>query len=212
MNWNHWQERFRAFIERELAAADMAHDLAHVARVVANSRRLAAAEGARLAVVLPAAWLHDCAIVPKNDPQRDRASRLAGEKAAAFLREIDYPDEWIPDITHAIEAHSYSAGIPPRTLEARVVQDADRLDSLGAIGIARCLLTGLSFGAALYDPADPFAESRPLDEGAFSIDHFYVKLLKLAGQMQTAAGRLEAERRTAHMRAFLEQLRTEITF
>jgi len=189
---------------------DVAHDLAHVRRVVRNAQTLAAAENARLEVVLPAAWLHDCVTVPKDSPQRASASRLAAERAVQWLREWDYPGAWLPEIAHAIEAHSYSAGIVPETVEAKVVQDADRIDALGAIGISRCIAVGAALGRPLYEPDDPFCENREPDDRGASVDHFYTKLLKLAGTMQTAAGRREAARRTEFIRAFITQLRSEI--
>ena len=74
----------------------------------------------------------------------------------------------------------------PQTLEAQVVQDADRLDALGAIGIARCIMTGVHMGTALYHMEEPFPMTREMDDRLYSVDHFYVKLLKLAGSMQTA--------------------------
>ncbi len=210
--WTTWEQKFIAFLETQLAEADGAHDLAHIQRVVANAKRLAAVETARLEVVLPAAWLHDCVTVPKNSPLRSQASTLAGAAAADFLRQENYPEQYIDDIAHAISAHSFSANIPPRTIEAQIVQDADRLDSLGAIGIARCLITGVSMGTELYFAADPFGESgRERNDKQYSVDHFYIKLFKLAGMMQTAAGRAEAQRRTDYMRGYLEQLGHEIS-
>lgn len=204
-----WEARCRAFL-RERAAGDAAHDDEHTRRVVANARALAAEEGAALAVVLPAAWLHDCVTVPKDSPRRPLASRLAAEAAAEFLAGEGYPAALIPAVAHAVAAHSFTAGIPPETAEARVVQDADRLDALGAVGIARCLMLGATMGRPLYDPAEPFPVRRPPDDAASSIDHFYTKLLRLAATMTTAAGRAEAERRTALMREFLRQLGREI--
>ncbi len=112
---------------------------------------------------------------------------------------------------HAIEAHSFSAGIPPRTLEARIVQDADRLEALGAIGIARCLLTGGTMRTPLYDPDDPFCDRREPDDRSYTLDHFYCKLFKLPGTMQTAAGREEARRRVDYMQGFLAELAGEIS-
>lgn len=206
-----WELRFRDFIVDTLSDADQAHSIDHVERVVANAKHLNQSEGGDMAIVIPAAWLHDCVIVPKNSPDRAKASQFAGQKARQFLEQIGYSEPLLPYIQHAIEAHSFSAGIPPRTLEAQVVQDADRLDSLGAIGIARCLLTGVSFNAKLYDVNDPFAETRPLDDKAFSIDHFEVKLFKLSAQMQTASGRIEAERRTKFMKLYIDELKTEIS-
>ena len=169
-----------------------------------------AEEGARVDVVLPAAWLHDCVHVAKDSPQRAHASRLAADHALRFLESAGYPAAALPAIRHAIEAHSFSAGIAPETLEAKVVQDADRLDALGAIGLARCIAVGAALGRPVYEPNDPFCRERVPDDRGASVDHFYTKLLKLAGTMQTAAGRREAERRTAFLRAFLAQLESEI--
>jgi uncharacterized protein len=204
-----WEPRLREYVESR-PGADPAHGLVHLERVAATALALAAAEGARAEIVLPAAWLHDCVHVPKDSPQRGAASRLAAEEAVRFLTAAGYETALMPDIRHAIEAHSFSAGIAPATLEARVVQDADRLDALGAIGIARCIGVGATLGRPLYSPDDPFCEARAPDEQGASVDHFYAKLLTLAGTMQTAAGRREAARRTAFLEAFLAELRTEI--
>ena len=190
-------------------AGDAAHDLAHVRRVVASARALAVAEGARREIVLPAAWLHDCVVVPKDSPQRALASRLAAVQAGQWLARWGYPPEAVADVAHAIEAHSFSAGVVPRTIEARVVQDADRLEALGALGIARCFLTGGALGRPLLAADDPFCQSRPPDDRAACVDHFYAKLLKLEATMQTAGGRAEARRRTEFMRAFLDELKRE---
>jgi uncharacterized protein len=209
---NEWPEREARILGFLMAhmQGDAAHDLEHIRRVVASAEKLAREEGADLAIVLPAAWLHDCVVVAKDSPLRAQASQLAGRAAAAYLESIGYPVAYIPAIQHAIEAHSFSAGVAPRTREAMVVQDADRLDALGAIGISRCLMLAGSIGRRLYDPAEPFPAGRPIDDRANTIDHFYAKLLRLADTMQTEAGRREARRRTAFMECFLEQLGREI--
>ena len=204
-----WEPRFRQFVADQ-PGADPGHGPVHLERVVATALKLAAEEGARVAVVFPAAWLHDCVHVAKDSPDRARASTLAADHALRFLEAGGYPAALLPDVRHAIEAHSYSAGIAPRTTEAKVVQDADRLDALGAIGLARCIAVGAALGRPVYEPQDPFCRSREPDDRGASVDHFYTKLLKLAGTMQTAAGRREAERRTAFLRAFLAQLESEI--
>jgi uncharacterized protein len=115
----------------------------------------------------------------------------------------------IPEVEHAVEAHSFSAAIPVRTLEAGVVQDADRLDALGSIGIARCLLTGGAMGSEIYHHEDPFGTRRELDDRAYMVDHFYAKLFKLPATMQTKAGREEALRRVAQMEVFLDGIAME---
>ena len=209
MNPFAWQDRFAAFINQSMTA-DPAHDPSHIHRVVQNALQLAAPESADLNVVLPAAWLHDCVIVLKDSAQRSQASRLAAETAVSHLRAIDYPPQYLDAIAHAIEAHSFSAGIPPRTVEAKVVQDADRLDALGALGMARTFMVGGALGRTLYHEADPFCRQRQPDDRVSTLDHFYAKLFTLAATMQTAAGRAEAEQRTAFMQTFLVQLEKEI--
>lgn len=209
-DWPTWEARFATFLATNQGAEDAAHDSMHIRRVVANARMLAKAENADCAVVLPAAWLHDCVIVPKDSPERTMASRLAATAAGAFLRDAGYPALHIPAIQHAIEAHSFSARLAPHTLEAQIVQDADRLDALGAVGIARTLMLGGAMGKPLYAAGEPFPITRTADDGENVLDHFFVKLLTLSGTMQTPAGRAEAERRTAFMRDYLTQLAAEI--
>jgi uncharacterized protein len=205
-----WEARFAALLAEEQSASDAAHDEGHVRRVVANAKKLAEAEGADLAVVLPAAWLHDCVTIPKNSPQRSSASRLAAERAGALLRAEGYPAQHIAAIEHAITAHSFSARVAPRTLEAKVVQDADRLEALGAVGIARTLITGGANGTPFYNSSEPFPVTRLADDRTSIIDHFFTKLLTLAETMQTAAGRAAAEQRAQFLKEFLTQLGSEI--
>lgn len=203
------ESQLETFIASRLAP-DPAHDLAHVRRVVENARHLATLEGADLAVVMPAAWLHDCVSLPKNHPDRHLASRQAAAMAIDFLRTQGTKEHLLPAVAHAIEAHSFSAGITPTTLEAKIVQDADRLDAVGAIGIARCLLTGGAIQRPLYAPTDPFCDERAPDDTRFCIDHFYRKLFAIAQTLHTDAARREADARVAFMRRFLTQLGHEI--
>jgi uncharacterized protein len=191
---------------------DVAHDLEHIRRVVANAKQLAVADGARLEVVVPAAWLHDCVVVRKDSPDRPRASQLAAVEAVRLLGAWGVPPDLLPDIAHAIEAHSFSAAVAPRSLEAAILRDADRLDALGAVGLARCLMLGAELGRPFYVADDPFCDRRPPDDLASSLDHFYTKLLGLHATFTTAAGRAEAERRTATLQRFLADLRHELTW
>src|SRR3954463_7968632 len=205
-----WEVRFVGFLAENQSTTDTAHDEGHVRRVVANARKIAAAEGADLAIVLPAAWLHDCVAIAKNSAERSSASRLAAERAGGFLRAAGYPAEHIAPIEHAIEAHSFSAHIAPQTVEAKVVQDADRLEALGAVGIARTLITGGANGTPFYDLAEPFPLTRVADDRTSIIDHFFTKLLTLANTMQTNAGRAAAQQRAQFLKQFLTQLGIEI--
>ena len=205
-----WEVKFAEKIVALDYGNDPAHDLAHFRRVVATAKRLAVEEKAKLEVVIPAAWFHDFVNVPKNDPRRSQASRLSAVAACAHLREIGYPEEYISEIHHAIEAHSFSAKIDPTTPEASVVQDADRLDGLGAIGIARCFSVAGLLKRKIYDLDDPYGLSRELDDLVYTVDHFYVKLFKTAETLRSTAGRAEGMRRALHMREFLQELAREI--
>jgi len=189
---------------------DGSHDVGHLARVWANAWAIAAHEGGDGELLAAAVLLHDCVHVEKSSPLRAHASRLAAERARGILQGIGWPPGRIDAVAHAIAAHSFSAGIAPETLEARILQDADRLEAIGAIGVARCFYTAGRMGSALYDPADPRAEHRPLDDRAFAIDHFRTKLLKLEGGFQTAAGAKLARERTQRIAGFLADFESEI--
>lgn len=201
-----------ALIQETTAGNDAAHDLQHVKRVVHNARKIGEQEGADLSVLIPAAWLHDWVVLPKNNPERKQASRLAAARAAKWLCTQDLSQARIEAIKHCIEAHSYSAGIPPQSLEARILQDADRLDALGAIGIARCFVTGAGFGAAFYHPEIPLPLEalRPPDDKSYSLDHFFTKLYRLPDLMHTHTAQLIAESRVAFMQSFVQQFLQEI--
>lgn len=189
---------------------DGSHDIAHILRVFRNAMRIHAEEGGNGDVLAAAVLLHDCVAVEKNSPLRSQASRLAAEKAVTVLTEFGWRADDVAAVAHAVEAHSFSAGIAPETLEAKIVQDADRLDAIGAIGIARCFYIGGRMNSGLHDVADPRAEARPLDDKRFAIDHFPVKLFKLADGFQTAAGRRMAADRHRRLVAFYNEFIEEI--
>ncbi|WP_299640291.1 HD domain-containing protein [uncultured Ruegeria sp.] len=200
--------RLRAVVAHRMET-DPAHDLAHLDRVWTNAQAIAN-DQADMSVLLAASYLHDLVNLPKDDPNRHLASRRSAMESEPILGEIGFNTAQVHAIQHAIEAHSFSANIPPETIEASILRDADRLDALGAIGIARNFSVSGAWGRTLYDPTDPFAQNRPLDDLHFSLDHWKVKLLRLPGDMLTETGRLIAEQRTARMIRFLGDFAEEI--
>lgn len=190
--------------------SDPAHDISHVERVVKNARKYAIEENANLSIVIPAAWFHDCVTISKDSPDRYRASTLAAYKAGEYLISQGYNADLVNNICHAIEAHSYSANIKATTLEAKIVQDADRIDALGAIGISRCLLVGGSLNRTLYSSEDPFCNDRKPNDKEFCIDHFFEKLFAITQTLQTNAAKEEARKRAAFMKLYLSELNDEI--
>ncbi len=189
---------------------DAAHDVGHLLRVWGNAERLMAEEGGDRPVLTAATLLHDCVHVPKDSPLRSSASRMAAEKAAHVLDSLNWTAGDVEKVRHAIEAHSFSAGIVPTTLEAKILQDADRLDAIGHIGIARCFHVSGQMNRPICDPFDPGADRRALDDRAFAMDHFQTKLLTLSGSFQTATGRRLARVRHDKVQDFLNGLLEEI--
>lgn len=205
--------RYRAHVAKVWAdqPADGAHDLGHLARVWANARAIALDEpSVDWQVLEPAVWFHDLVNVTKDSPDRARASTLSAAAAVDFLRADGFPETKLPAVAHAIAAHSFSAGIAPETPEARILQDADRLEALGAMGLARMFLISGRMGGGIVDMDDPMALQRPLDDKRFALDHLEVKLLGLPATMQTRAGRAMAEERAEWMMSFRTRLLAEI--
>jgi uncharacterized protein len=187
---------------------DAAHDVSHIRRVRATALRLFKEEGelGDGAALEAAAILHDLVHVEKSDPRRSQASRMAAEAAAPILERAGFTPAQIATAQHAIEAHSWSAGIPPQTLEARLLRDADRLDAIGAIGVARCLAVSGRLGQQLHHPDDPHATGRALDDTRYCYDHFHTKLYGLADGLSTPSAIAEGAKRVARMRAFWDNL------
>jgi uncharacterized protein len=205
-----WEVLFSDKARTLYPSSDPSHDYLHVRRVVNMALKLAGEEGADINVVMPAAFFHDCVNVPKNDPRRKEASRLSAEAAVEYLKSVNYPAQYFDAIKHAIIAHSFSANIPAETIEAKVVQDADRLDGLGAIGIARCFTVSGLLARPYYCEGDALAERRAPDDQLYTIDHFFVKLFRTAETLQTASARREGARRVSFMKDYLAQLQSEI--
>lgn len=189
---------------------DGSHDLAHIHRVFKNAMKIQAGEGGDAEILAAAVLLHDCVAVEKNSPLRSQASRLAAEKASGILAGLGWSEEKIAAVAHAILTHSFSANIPPETHEAKMLQDADRLDAIGMVGVARCFYIAGRMGSGLYHPADPGAEHRPLDDRSYAIDHFPAKLLKLSEGFQTVTGARLAKERHERLTLFLTLFRDEI--
>ncbi|KGF81960.1 hydrolase [Massilia sp. JS1662] len=209
-----WRPRLARLAAQAVAdqGPDGAHDLNHFERVWRNAQALLAhSPQADPLVVLAACYLHDLVNVPKDDPRRSSASRLSAELARERLAALGFPADRLAGVAHAIEAHSFSAGVPATTLEARIVQDADRLDGLGAVGLARMFYIAGRMGSALAHGTDPLALDRPLDDKSYSLDHIDAKLARLPGMMQTEAGRKLAEARLATLTDFRSAFAAEWT-
>lgn len=191
---------------------DLAHGWEHVQRVYHLALHIAEQEGANRFIVGMAALMHDLGRTVHNETTQHHAD-LSVTLARELLNRYEVPLDVQEAILHAILVHSFSRGIQPLTLEARVVRDADQLDGLGAIGILRWAITGTVRRTATtktYHPTDPFAEHHVPDDHQYMLDHFFTKLLKLNENMFTETGRMLAQQRTQFMREYLDELRREL--
>jgi len=203
-----------ARLEREARAraegTEPAHDFFHVERVLANAIALAREEGASEAIAGTAALLHELFNLPKSHPDSARAGDLCAEHARELLLRERAPADLVEPVCAAIRDHAFSKGVVPDALESRVLQDADRLDALGAIGLARMWATCADMKRPLYSPEDPFCTARSPDDKSWGLDHVYKKLLVVPERLHLPASRRIAKERVAFIHAFLDQLRREI--
>lgn len=212
MELQDWQSKFEAWLRDNHSGQDAAHDISHFRRVWKTSQKLSQDASVDWLVVLTACYFHDLVSLPKNHPDRHRSSVLAAQETRRMLRRDfpDFPQHSIPAVCHAIEAHSFSAKIAPETIEAKIVQDADRLEALGAIGLARVFAVSGALGVALFDAEDPFARQRGLDDKQYALDHFQTKLLTLPSTMQTEQGRHLAQHNADFLLTYMAKLSSEL--
>lgn len=193
------------------ATADSAHDFDHILRVVHLAERLAQAEGANADIVRAAALLHDIGL----DEGRAGHETSAAKRAAEILRTQGYDEDFCAAVAHAIEAHRFRSGPTPHTLEAQVLFDADKLDAIGAIGVARAFAFGAHRGQKLWGEVLPAYTNRTETVEADPREHtavheFHVKLSKIKDRMFTATGKQLAAARHAFMVEFYAQLDAEV--
>ena len=195
---------------RYLMTNDSAHDFDHVMRVYKNAQTICKKEKANEKLVLSSVLLHDIVSYPKSDKRSKLSSVRSAEKSKKILQKFDFTKQEIQIIFDAIRDHSFSQNKIPKTIEGKILQDADRLDALGAIGIARVFAVGGSEKRPFYNTEDPFCKQRIPDDKIWTLDHFYRKLLKLESLMNTKSGKIEAKKRTKILKNFLNQLKNEI--
>ncbi|MDC1136967.1 HD domain-containing protein [Nitrosopumilus sp.] len=189
---------------------DPAHDFEHVMRVYKNAQKISKKEKANQKLVLSAALLHDIVSYPKSSKRSKLSSIDSAKKSKIILKKYNFSDDEIIIVSDAIAEHSFSQNKVPQTLEGKILQDADRLDALGAIGIARVFATSGSLNRSFYNIDDPFCNKRNPDDDLWAVDHFFNKLVKLESMMNTRFGKIEAKKRTKVLKEFLKQMKNEI--
>ena len=210
-----WLDGAVAFVD-ETMDHDGSHDFGHLLRVLRNADAICQGErdegrNPDWPVVAAAALMHDIVNLPKDDPRRSQASSMSADRALSYFqgRQI-FAAEQLDMLADAIRTHSFSAGLEPGFLESEIVRDADRLEALGAFGLARCFQVSGMLDRAIVDMEDPWAQDRELDDYEYAVDHFFTKLLGLESSFATATGREMASRRTDFIRSFADQLEREL--
>jgi uncharacterized protein len=203
-----------SLVEAHLPPGELAHDRHHLQRVHAWALRLAPEAAADPDLAGAAALVHDLVFVPKDSAQRAEGGERSAVAAPAVLAAAGYAAAEIAQIAGAVRTSSWSRGLPPEGALGAVLQDADRLDALGALGLMRNLACAQHMAkpvSAFYQAEDPLARSgRTLDDKLWATDHVFAKLLKLAAGMHTATARAEAARRHTFLLAWLAELEQEL--
>lgn len=196
------------YVKQELKGAETGHDWWHIQRVWNNTNYILGSEKADRFVCQLAALLHDIA----DSKFHDGDEEIGPSKAAAFLERLEVPKDVVQHVKNIIQNMSYSSVLGTITFNSReldIVQDADRLDALGAIGIARAFNYGGHKNREIYNPNIRFEDNT--DKEAYknshapTIHHFYDKLLKLKDKMNTPTGRALAQKRHIYLEQFLDQ-------
>lgn len=198
MDKNKILEQAQAYIRKTFLEEGTGHDYFHIERVVTNARKILKKEKADVFLVELAAWVHDI-----GDYKLHQGVDKAEELITAFLTSIEVDAETIQRVNEIVSQVSFSKGNKPTSIEAEIVQDADRLDAIGAVGIARCFAYGGSTGNLLFNPEDQ-------SKDASSVQHFYDKLFKLKDLMNTTTAKRIAEERHQYMEGFIQQFYREV--
>jgi len=203
-------ELLKKEIEKLTVKNDAAHDFEHIMRVYRNTKKLCKSEEVNPKLVLCAALLHDIASFPKSDKRSKTSSKKSSILAEKILKKYNFSKNEIQIICNAILDHSFSKNKVPKTIEGKILQDADRLDAIGAIGIARAFAVGGHENRSFYNKLDPFCIKRSPDDKKWTLDHFFRKLLLLEKLMNTKSAKIEAKKRTKIIKKYLDDLKREI--
>lgn len=186
------------YIRKTFLDEGTGHDYFHIERVVVNAKKIVKKENANAFLVELAAWVHDVGDY-KLHGGIDKSEELIRE----FLTSIEVDEKTINKVIEIVSQVSFSKGNKPTSIEAKIVQDADRLDAIGAVGIARCFAYGGSTGSVLYNPENKTKNSS-------SIQHFYDKLFTLKDLINTKTAKVIAEERHQYMENFIQEFYREV--
>ncbi len=202
--------RIKRVVKKELDGTRGSHDWEHTLRVCRLCERLGPAEGADMAVLVIAGYLHD---IGRRYQDGTKGAVCHAEKGAQLAGPIITPLDLLPEqkenIVHCVRSHRFRGDGRPETIEARVLFDADKLDAIGAVGVARAYLFAGEVGACLHNPGMDVAATKPYSRDDTGYREFKVKLCKIKDRMLTRAGRKMAQERHVFMEMFFNRFLQE---
>ena len=203
-------EYLKKYVKKIYEKNDPAHDFMHIMRVYKNAEKICKLEKANRKLVLVSVLLHDIVKKTYSDKRPKSSADLSADKATLILKKLQFSENDILIVVEAIRNHSFTKGNVSASIEGRILQDADRLDALGAVGIARVFSVSGSKNRQFYQPNDPFSKNRGPNDKKWALDHFFNKLLVLEKSMNTTTGKIEAKKRTSVLKNYLNDLKKEI--
>lgn len=198
-------------LEKKIYKKDPSHDVDHTLRVIHLAEKIAINEGGDLDVIIPSAIFHDIINYPKNSIKRFQSSDESAILAMGILNEIEsFPKTKINKIYESIKMCSFAKNLKPDFLEAKILQDADGLESIGAIAIMRTFSSGGILNKKLYNSQDPFCKKRLPDDQQYALDLFFTRLLLIKNRLHTKTAQKMAEQRLIFLKEFLKELEIEL--
>ena len=203
-------EYLKKYVQKFYEKNDPAHDFAHIIRVYKNAEKICKTENANKKLVLASVLLHDIVKKSSLDKRPDSSADLSAKKASLILKKLKFSENDIVVISEAIRNHSFTKKKISKNIEGKILQDADRLAAIGAIGIARVFSVSGAKNRQFYEPNDPFSRTRKLNDKKWALDHFFKKLFLLEKMMNTKTGKIEAKKRIRVLENYLTALKKEI--
>jgi len=203
-------EYLKKYVKKIYEKNDPAHDFMHIMRVYKNAEKICKLEKVDRKLVLVSVLLHDIIKKTDSDKRSKSSADLSADKAILILKKLQFSENDIIIVAEAIRNHSFTKNKISKSIEGRILQDADRLDALGAVGIARVFSVSGSKKRQFYQLNDPFSKNREPNDKKWALDHFFNKLLVLEKSMNTKTGKIEAKKRTIVLKNYLDSLKKEI--
>ncbi|MEA2088366.1 MAG: HD domain-containing protein [Patescibacteria group bacterium] len=198
--------------KKKMSKNDPAHDINHTLRVLSISEKIAIKEKADFDIIIPAAIFHDVVSYPKNHKKRLDSSRESAKFTKRILKNTKtFPRKKIEKVCESINICSFIKAQKPNFLEAKILQDADSLEAVGAVSIMRTFSSAGAMNRSFYNFVDPFCKKRKPNDSKYALDLFFTRLLVVQDRLHTKTAKVMAKKRVIFLKDFLKALRFELS-